>query len=80
MQAAGLVKLGLLQWTSRKAFFGGACGQDWTWQPDQLLINKSHDLQRILRGASPDIAKVSHVVQLLAGDEGLDIVRLAVGF
>jgi len=33
MQAAGLVKMGLLIWTSPKAFFGSACGQDWMWQP-----------------------------------------------
>ena len=80
MQAAALVKMGLLQWTSAKAFFGGACGQDWMWQPDQVLIAKCTELQRILQGPSSDIDKVSCLVQSVAGQQGLEIIRVAEGF
>jgi hypothetical protein len=80
MQAAALVKLGLLQWTSAKAFFGGACGQDWMWQPDAVLHAKFTELQRILQGPGSDIAKVSHLVRSLVGQQGLEIIRIAEGF
>jgi hypothetical protein len=80
MQAAGLVKVGLLKWKSPKAFFGGACGQDWLWQPESVLEAKSIALIKILRGTSSNIDKVSHVIQSLVGSEGLAIVRGREGF
>lgn len=50
------------------------------WQPDQVLIAKSTELQRILQGPGSDIDKVSHLVQSVAGQQGLDIIRVAEGF
>ena len=73
MQAAALVKLGLLLWTSPKAFFGGACGQDWVWLPDSVLITKSTQLQRVLCSQASDIEKVSQLITSLAGNVGRNI-------
>ena len=80
MQAAGLVKMGLLLWNSPKAFFGGACGQDWVWQPNTVLIAKSTQLQSLLRGQASDIDKISQLIIALAGDQALQIIRVADGF
>jgi hypothetical protein len=80
MQSAALVKIGVLKWTSAKAYFGGACGQDWMWQPDKILHTKSADLQRILQGPGGDVEKLSQLVQTLVGQQGLAIIRDAEGF
>ena len=80
MQSAALVKIGVLKWTSAKAYFGGACGQDWMWQPDKILHTKSADLQRILQGPGGNVQKVSQLVQSLVGEQGLAIIRNAEGF
>ena len=72
--------MGVLQWTSAKAYFGGACGQDWMWQPDQVLHMKSADLQRILQGPGGDIERLSRLIQSLVGQEGLATIHCAEGF
>jgi len=80
MQAAALVKIGVLQWKSPKAFFGGACGQDWIWQSDQVLHEKCTQWLRLLQAPGSDIEKVSRLVQAVSGSEGLQLIRVTGGF
>ena len=74
------MKIGLLMKNTRKAYTGGAIGQDIWWQPEWVLHRKYDQIRQILHDAVNVHEGMCEMVRVLVSDDGLEIIAWHKGF
>jgi len=80
IQTGALVKMGLLMKKTRKAYTGGAIGQDIWWHSERTLHRIYDQIRHILRESATVHEGTCEAIRLLVGSNGLEIIAQHEGF
>ena len=72
--------MGLLMKKTRKAYTGGAIGQDIWWQSERTLHRNYDRIRNTLREGVNVHEGTCDAIRLLVGDDGLEIIARHEGF